>query len=381
MINGLGILGYDCYTNTTLESNLMIQSLEVSTTGYYIDEDMENQVSIFNSEDCRVGDVKLFLYTDYAVENNFKGLFEFEDIDSVLHVLLESPMNSNMTESVDEFIFPTGLIFEANLYDANELQEMELYGQMSWYGINSTGEITVFMSNDSALLVMNLPLFSIGSGNVQFLRASDLSEYYMVTDEDDINDIISEDMPDSQIEEGYNTLTVNITVGETEQARVVLDSNVYMFSMYYHVISTLISDQLHFTIPGRPFGGIFNASSTVSVTLVEDLQNEDNSVVEIIIQREENFDELETRVNDVLYEWIRNIVYTYERLQYIGVTIEEDRDEIQLTYVPQNQCNTYSQCVSEPYINCQEQMTEIVCVLNETSCEIMQQECTVQRQE
>ena len=342
-INSLGILGTDCYTNSTLESSLMIQAMDVRQNGYFINESDYETIQLVNSDTCRIGNVKLSVNSYYMDNNYFKGLFEFSDVQSVLHVLLGTGGNSNLTDIVRSFYFPTGLVFDANLGDASLIRDLEFTGNMDWYGINSTGKMAVYLSNDTSFLSMLLPSFSIGSGNVQFVRSQDLAQYLNVTNEEQINDIISENLPDSFIEQGHNTLSINLTMEDLESAQVLLDTNVYLFGMHHHIHTYLTDNQFQFKIPGRPFGGAFNATSVVSVTPVEDIQNESNSIVQIFLDQDENFLELESYVNDILYSWIDNIVYTYDRMQTAKTVAYDERNVTKTGYVPENMCGTYEQ--------------------------------------
>lgn len=159
-----------------------------------------------------------------------------------------------------------------------------------------------------------------------------------------------------------NTLNIDFDTRNMGATDIHLSSNVILFEILQRIEYTLDQERWDFVFNGKPFRGAFDAEVVAEVVPVADIQNEDNSIVRIVLDQTDNFFRLQTLVNTELQGWAANIVISKLQIEVRRSQLEELREYLAVTQEQYATCQETEQCQHLPTIRCTEYSQNAVCI-------------------
>lgn len=380
----ISLLGHGCYTNQTYFDAMTKQAIGKTDSIAYSYKNTDTELSAFvNDKKCIVGELYLYISKDFS-QNNIRAQYGFRTVERLLSVVLDAKLGDTLPNLARNITFESDMVLSVNYTEykaqAEESKSLTFAGAMSLYGIDATGEIVCNIKTNVANLVMHLPNFSMGSGNVQFLSSKTIAKYLGLSDDQNVADEVKKYSDGADVSTEENTLKIEMKIGSLSSSKVTLNANVLMFELV-HRISIDISDQeISFPLSGKPFGGIFQADTFVRVKPVKDLQKEGNSVVTITLKMDDTINQLQKETNDVLKRWIDEIIETFTSISNAEKMLIESKSSLQNQYFDVSTCKQYSRCVDTPVLECKKFNTERVCTQTKLTCDTIQYKCVEQNQ-
>lgn len=193
-----------------------------------------------------------------------------------------------------------------------------------------------------AYLSMNLESFSIGGGNLQFVTIGDISNYLNLTEGDDPIASMHRYSAESNVTNVGNTLSANMTAGDLHNTGVILHSNIMIFGMFRRIDLDIRNDPINIIVRGHPFNGVYIANTTVSFSLEDNLEHEENSIARIVLDIDSNVETIAQTANQILYEWADQIIQNYNHMLNQQSRLSREIEVVNNQNSPESECPVVS---------------------------------------
>lgn len=382
-LKGVGIFGYNCYVHQPLVNAIQDQDngpadriIDLSKT----EKAKDNTIPIVNTK-CK--DAYVIMHFDhYSIENNrIRGVISFKNPEDVMRTTLDILTDDNVPSIIRGITFPYGLSLNYTYADSKKDKPMIFTGQMDFMGVNTLGQYDLFFWNHTAQVVMKLPTVKMGGGNFQFIAHEDLFHHFGLNEKqpDDKFDSRNLDIKAKASElKKENTLRFRLEKNKLGNAQLLLEANILIFNMVDRVTTYLNKDLMSFTLKGRPFKGVFEATTTVEIIPVASLQEENNSVLKMTFNETDNFKELGQLTNKHLQTWVSRVIKVTQQAKILKDKLKDELLMKKAVYIPSERCDTYEQCDELPTIICAEYAQTAECIKEKKVCKRMIQTCSKQ---
>jgi hypothetical protein len=309
---GLGIYGNDCYTNEELYSDLQTQNQDnpdqiVDLEGEKLNED--GSISIVN-EVCKSSYITYNFDRDSIDMNNIEGIINFEDSEDIMRTFVDVKNDDHAPSVVNKVSFPYGLSYNYSYADSKIYTPIEFEGQMDFMSVPGQGLVDLDIWNDKQLINIVLPTIKIGGGALQLITTDDLFELHNLDTKSNKKELESKNLQvlcDIDELKKHNNIKYEMEADHLSETLMLLDTNVLLFSMIDRAVNYLQDDIISFNVTGNPFNGEFKAQTIVEILTVKDLENEENSVMQMTLLASDELNELESITNSLLQEWVIRI--------------------------------------------------------------------------
>jgi hypothetical protein len=382
------VVGNECYTEQEYVDWVIDDETSPETKVYEYDSMNQNEDGTLNviSDTCRVGNSLFHVYTEDLEQTQYSAQFFFTGYEDFIRVVFNTLPDDAVSTIVDHIRFPRGLTTMQQRNNVVDRDFVRFFGTNNFLGIFAYGEVDAYTHEERVEATMYMPSFTIGGGNLQFLNSDEIERWY-----DTHNNNFCQGRLDCYGTNGHhtgnsnnfrhnNTLSMEFDTRNMKAADPVMNSNAILFEILQRVEYTLDQDRWNFLFNGKPFRGAFDAELVVEVVPVSDIQNEDNSIVRVVLDQTDNFFKLQTLVNDLLREWTSNIVITNLEIEDRIAELTQTRDFLERTSEQYANCPETEECRDIPSIRCTEYAQNAVCVESIQTCSTVRQTC-VQRQE
>jgi hypothetical protein len=309
---GLGIYGNDCYTNEELYLDLQTQNQDnpnqiVDLEGEKLNED--GSISVIN-EVCKSSYITYNFDRDSTDLNNIEGIINFEDSEDIMRTFMDVKYDDHAPSIVNKVSFPYGLSYNYSYADSKIYTPIEFDGQMDFMSVPGQGLVDLDIWNDKQLVNIVLPTIKIGGGALQLITTDDLFELHNLDSNSNKKDLESKNLQVLSDVDGLkknNTIKYEMEADHLSETLMLLDTNVLLFSMIDRAVNYLHDDIIRFNVTGNPFNGEFKAQTVVEILTVDDLENEENSVMQMTLLASDELNKLESMTNSLLQEWVVRI--------------------------------------------------------------------------
>ena len=381
------VVGHDCYTHPEYIDWVIDDDNSLHSSIYNYDNSNINADGTLDilSDECRVGNSVLDIFTNGLDHNRYDAQFYFSGYEEFIRVIFNTQPDDEVSLLVDSINLPRGFTTMNVFNDVHDRDYVEFIGTNNFLGIRGYGQVRAYTDREMVNSTVYLPSFTIGGGNLQFLTDNEIQRWYNTE-----NDRYCRGRLDCYDAEGIhtnsqtqfrrnNTLNLEFDTQNMAGTDIHLSANAILFEMLQRVEYSLSEERWDFVFNGKPFRGAFDAEAVVEVIPVADLQNEDNSIVRIVLDQTENYFDLQDLVNDELRKWASNNVISKLQIQDRRAELSELRDYLALTSNEYATCPETEQCQTLPTIRCTEYAQNAVCVEEAQVCGQVTQSC-VQRE-
>jgi len=372
-LKGLGLIGHECYNETFLITNLQDEDNDEPDTIVDLSQKESAQgvaIPVISGK-CKSAYLT-FEFDHENIDNNLvRGAVSFTNPEDVIRTTLDLKSDDVVPSIINRVEFPFGLILKYSYRDSKEDLPMTFTGEMDFMGVRTHGQFDLYFWNYTALVNMELPTITIGGGNFQFITHSDLFYHYGIDedqDEDDFDSRRLEVLSDIEDIKEPSSLNFKLEKETLKNSRLLMEANILLFDMVKRIAIYLDTDILSFSLSGSPFRGIFESDNTVQVLSVDDIENEDNSVLKMVLKKNEKLQELEDLTNHYLHIWVSRIIQTTELATILEGKLQQDLENMSQTYIPIDECEIYEQCEDLPSIICDEYAQTAECKEEKDVC-------------
>lgn len=383
-IAGAGLLGHNCYTRRELISELQTQD-DPETPGpiNYIDNDGVTEVGDHLdavNPDCKLGTSYMLPVSEDLSRSYITGTFTFDNFEDLVSTFFTTSSRDSLPRLTNLVQFPLGLGLMTSYRSASRGDPVVLQGDMSFLGVDAAGQARIDSEEGTVDVTIYLPMFTVGGGGATFLSNDDLSSLYGV-DRHHRHSQNFDFVADFDDIERRNVITTHIDSQSMSDSQLRLDTNVLVLGMVARIAQTIDEQAIVFGIRGRPFNGYFSAESTVQITPVASIRNEDTSVVEVVLDRNDHYREMEQEANRLFEEWMTRILRLSLEANHLLTEYTSQLNFLNERYIPDEQCRPEDYCLETPRLVCSEYAQQAVCVEEQEVCMAMTQRCTQERYE
>lgn len=350
-LNGLGIYGRNCYSNSDLiealqtqDSNPVTRIIDLSG----LDSDSDNSIPIIKNS-CKTAHFKVFLDHEDFNKNHIRGVLNFKNSEDLFRTSLDLKSDDHAPKIINDIKFPYGLVLDFSYEQAIDDKPISFMGVMNFMDVDAQGQFDLYTLNNKAKVNIVLPTMKFGGGNFQFITHDDLFYHYGLQDDDSDHrnlDIVCE------FEElkNNNTLKFMLEKDELAKTQLVLEANTLIFNMVNRTVTYLEDDLIAFSVVANPFIGIFEANTVVELNTSEGNLPGVDSVMKMEFTPNDEFMELERNTNSLLQEWVSRIIKVTEEATLLREQLDTKLSGLKKQFVPEDSCDVYEQCDNLPTI-------------------------------
>ena len=377
-ILGNSVLGHHWYNSDSYSYLLMNQNKRETDESYYYNISDTKGLTLVNSTRCKIGNIRIYAFEDKNL-NYFKALYELYKVNDIISTMFDSKDVDSLPQILKDVRFPSGNSLKSNLTRTNA--DMRLFALTSFYGVNSTSNMKIWLENTTMSIIITLPSFSIGSGNVVFPRGEEIYPFLKIDNNTDLTSEVNKYNEGSDASNDDNIVYSVMQSGKLSTTEVYLDSNIAIFDMIHRIKVIMTKELTQIPLSGRPFKGAFNANLTVNFRWEKDIVHEKNSWVDIKILQNKNFIDLGKMIDSELAFWVDRIIQSYEDVHKLRDIFTDSKYEIEGDWEEIESWDVYSQCKSSPTIIWKEYAKQKVWVETDQTWEHEIDECTNQEVE
>lgn len=370
------VLGKDCYSHKDYIDQVQesAYSKEYQVRNFDSNEiDKENGLQVITNH-CKVGKAKFYLISEDPKKNSYTANFMFEDFEDFLKITYDVNSDDKVFPLIRMIDFPDGLTTITTYERVESGEPMEFIGRMDLLGVHTYGHVYAHTHDEKVDAVLDLPTFSIGGGNLQFITTESLRDLYKINEDTFCNGRLDCYINRDEFLQN-NTMKFTFDTRNIAASDIILNSNIVIFEILDRVEVKLEDTKWNFKVNGKPFRGSFDTEVLVEVVPVPKIEKEDDSIVRIVLDQTQNFYELEKLVNDELKRWVSGIISAKLQIQDREVELREHRQYLVKQLQAGDDCGEEEQCRDLPRITCKEYAQEAVCVKEEKVCETVVQKC------
>ena len=289
------------------------------------------------------------------------GTFAFDNFHDVAYTLFTPNVQDSLPHLLSTITFPGGLTFLTSYRTISDRASVVFQGDVDFLGVDAAGSVSLDLDANIADVNLLLPMFSIGGGTLQFLSADDLAALYGVTRNqrgaqnfDFVSDFDDIALP--------NVITTTIDPSLLQGSRMELDANMLLLGIVSRVRQVIDERTMVFAVHGRPFNGAFTAENTVQVAPVPDLEAENNSILDVVLDNTDVFQTLEQRVNEMFQRWMTRVLRIGLQADRLIEEYTAQINYLSERYIPDEQCRPEEYCLETPTLKCSRYAQEAVCV-------------------
>ena len=377
-ILGSSVLGHFWYNSDSYSYLLINQESRDKDVSYYYNNTDVQQLTLVNTTQWKIGNIRIYAFEDNKL-NYFKALYELYNVPDMLKTMFDSKDTNNLPQLLKDLRFPSGTSLKSNL--TREKSDMHLFALTSFYGVNSTCNMDIWLDNSTMGINITLPSFSIGSGNVLFPIGQDIYPFLNISEDANLNSEVNKYNEGSDASIQNNIIYSQMQDDSLSSAEVRLDSNVAMFDIIHRVNVKMEKERTQIPLSGRPFKGAFDADLIVNFKLEMNLVDEQNSWVDIQIIQNNNFVNLGKLINSEIVFWVDRIIQSYEDVHKLKDIFYSAKSDAEKDWNEVESWDVYSQWKSSPTIICKEYAKRKVWIETDATCEHIIDEWTEQEVE
>ena len=370
------VLGKDCYSHRDYVDQVQESAYSKDYEVRHFDSqeiDEENGLQVITNK-CKVGKAKFYLMTEDSKKNYYTANFMFEDFEDFLRITYDVDSDDKVFPLIRMIDFPDGLTTITTYERVERGEPMEFFGRMDLLGVHTYGHVYAYPNDDKVDAVLDLPTFSIGGGNLQFITTESLKDLYKINEDTFCNGRLDCYINRDEFLQN-NTMKFTFDTRNIAASDIILNSNIVIFEILDRVEVKLEDSKWNFRVNGKPFRGSFDTEVLVEVVPVPKIEKEDDSIVRIVLDQTHNFFELEKLVNDELKRWVSGIISAKLQINDREEELLQARQYLVSQLQAGDDCGEEEQCRDLPRITCKEYAQEAICVKEEKVCETVVQKC------
>ena len=289
------------------------------------------------STECTLGSVYVTPISQDYTRSFITGTFGFDNFHDFAYTLFTPNVQDSLPHLLSTITFPGGLSFLTSYRTINSRNAVVFQGDADFLGVDAAGRVSLDLDTNIADVRLLLPMFSIGGGTLQFLSVDDLSTLYGITrnQRGSQNFYFSNNFDDL---ENPNVISTSIDQVLLQGSIMRLDVNMLLLGIVSRVNQIIDERTMVFTVHGNPFNGAFTAENTVQVTPVPDIEAENNSILDVVLDRAEEFNTLEQQVNERFQQWMTRIIRIGLQTDRLIAEYAAQINYLSERYIPDEQC-------------------------------------------